>query len=172
MVRLAVSAATERRAASGWLARWTRSRERTRFLEAMVQPGRMRRVGLAARALRQGGLPGRSSCLQLWPHLGQAHRRSARGWGLGSLRPTDAPGCRVAGRRGGTARFLSPAGATTSINLVGIGVRENIPLEVLRVYDPEVMRNTPANLIAQTEHDAEIDRFHLALTSIFLRRPF
>ncbi len=50
MVRLAVSAATERRAVSGWEARRTRSSERTRPFEAMVQPGRMRRPGVVARA--------------------------------------------------------------------------------------------------------------------------
>jgi hypothetical protein len=49
VVRLAVSAATERRAASGWLARRTSRSERTRPLEAMAQPGRMRRPGMVAR---------------------------------------------------------------------------------------------------------------------------
>ena len=50
VVRLAVSAATERKVARGWAARRTRSKERTRPFEAMVQPGRMRRPGFEARA--------------------------------------------------------------------------------------------------------------------------
>jgi len=45
VVRLAMSAATERSSWSRWLARRTSSRERTLPFDAMVQPGRMRRPG-------------------------------------------------------------------------------------------------------------------------------
>jgi hypothetical protein len=45
-------------------------------------------------------------------------------------------------------------------------VSEGLPLELL-TYDSNVMRNTPANTIAQALHDAEIDLFHVALVLRF-----
>lgn len=50
VVRLAVSAATLRNAVMGCEARRTSRRERTRCFDAIVQPGRIRRPGVVARA--------------------------------------------------------------------------------------------------------------------------